>query len=142
MHAAPCASLSGSYRGYDYRAHSLFLRFHWMPPFRSLYAGGRLPVFDCSKSLLYVSIEHYHKPARTQTRTHTHMSSTDSRTHRETKQLLLRRPVQRTPREIHSLSFPKVDFSPHSGTPESYRYDRTIPRSRVLSRCTRKIAVF
>lgn len=32
LHAAPCASLSGSYRGYDYHAHSLFLRFHSMPP--------------------------------------------------------------------------------------------------------------
>lgn len=80
LYAAPCASLSGSYRGYDYHAHSLFLRFHSMP--LSVFLSGcvreRLPVFNCSGSVLFVSIVHTHKQ--------THIPNVDPCVHWETKQ--------------------------------------------------------
>lgn len=85
----------------------------------------RLPVFNWSGSVLFVSIAHSHRDT----------TSIGSRTHRETKQqLLLRRLVRPTPREIHTLSFPNVELRSHSGTPESFRHDSAIPWPRAARR--------
>lgn len=136
LHAAPCASLSGSYRGYDYHAHSLFLRFHSMPLFLSGCVRERLPVFNCSESVLSVSIVHTHKQ--------THIPNVDPCVHWETKQssFFVVSFGRRRARNIHTF-FSKYPTLPPLG---HSRILSILPQGTVVARTllsfTRKISIF
>lgn len=79
LHAAPYPSLSGSYRGYTIIMRTLsFFVSTWCLCFSSCICK-RLPVFNWSESVLFVSIAHSHKQTHIPTVVY-------SCIHRETKQ--------------------------------------------------------